>query len=121
MQVRRLDDNWDFCFGRGSQNHISGIEAVGQAIKQRLLLLYAEWWEDLKDGLPLWEQILGTSGSEENRQAVDIIIRDRISGTEGVQSVTSFESSFERRHYKFTASVETIYGSLTISSEEVQM
>ena len=101
--------------------NISGIEAVAQAIKQRLLLLYAEWWEDLKDGLPLWEQILGTSGSEENRQAVDIIIRDRISGTRGVQSVTSFESSFERRHYKFTATVETIYGSLTISSEEVQM
>ena len=69
MQVRRLDDNWDFCFGRGSQNYISGIEAVGQAIKQRLLLLYAEWWEDLKDGLPLWEQILGTSGSEESRFA----------------------------------------------------
>ena len=92
MQVRRLDDNWDYCFGRGSQNYISGIEAVGQAIKQRLLLLY-----------------------------VDIIIRDRISGTEGVQSVTFFESNYERRHYKFTATVETIYGSLTISSEEVQM
>lgn len=121
MQVRRLDDNWDYCFGRGSQNYISGVEAVGQAIKQRLLLLYAEWWEDLTDGLPLWEQILGTSGSDENRQAVDIIIRDRISGTEGVQSVTSFESSYERRHYKFTATVETIYGSLNISSEEVQM
>ena len=83
-------------------------------------MLYAEWWEDLEDGLPLWEQILGTSGSDENRQAVDIIIRDRISGTEGVQAVTAFESSFERRYYKFTATVETIYGTLTFSSEEVQ-
>lgn len=121
MKVRRLDADWDYCFGRGAQNYISGVEAVGQAIKQRLLLLYAEWWEDLEDGLPLWERILGTAGSEANRQAVDIIIRDRISGTEGVQSVSSFESSFERRHYKFTATVDTIYGSLDISSEEVQL
>ncbi|MDY6148964.1 MAG: hypothetical protein SPI35_08120 [Porphyromonas sp.] len=120
MLVRRLDTDWDYCFGRGQQNYITGIEAVGQAIKQRLLLLYTEWWEDLEDGLPLWQRILGTSGSDENRQAVDIIIRDRISGTDGVKSVTFFESSYERRHYKFLATVETIYGSLDISSEEVQ-
>lgn len=121
MKVRRLDNNWDYCFGRGQQNYLSGVDAVAQAIKQRLLLLYAEWWEDIEDGLPLWEKILGTSGSEENRQAVDIIIRDRISGTEGVQSVSEFNSTYERRIYKFTASIETIYGSLEFSSEEVRL
>lgn len=121
MKVRRLDNNWDYCFGRGQQNYLSGVDAVAQAIKQRLLLLYSEWWEDIEDGLPLWEKILGTSGSEENRQAVDIIIRDRISGTEGVQSVSEFNSTYERRIYKFTASIETIYGSLEFSSEEVRL
>ena len=117
MKYRRLDDDWDYCFGRGQQNYLTGAEAVAQAIKSRLLLLYHEWWEDLEDGLPLWERILGTSGSDENRQAVDIIIRDRISGTEGVHTVTAFESSFERRNYKFTATVDTIYGTLYISNE----
>lgn len=121
MKVRRLDANWDYCFGRGQQNYISGVDAVGQAIKQRLLLLYFEWWEDLEDGLPLWEKILGTSGGPENRQAVDIIIRDRISGTEGVQSVISFESTFEKRIYKFSASIETIYGTLEMNNEEVRL
>lgn len=121
MKVRRLDVNWDYCFGRGQQNYISGVDAVGQAIKQRLLLLYSEWWEDLEDGLPLWEKILGTSGGPENRQAVDIIIRDRISGTEGVQSVISFESTFEKRIYKFSASIETIYGTLEMNNEEVRL
>lgn len=119
MKVRRLDNNWDFCFGRGAQNYITGADAVAQAVKQRLLLLYSEWWEDLEDGLPLWEQILGSSGSDENRQAVDIIIRDRISGTEGVQSVIEFASTYERRNYKFSATIETIYGSAEIYSEEV--
>lgn len=117
MIYRRLDDDWDYCFGRGKQNYISDIDAVGQAIKTRLLLLYGEWWEDLSDGLPLWERILGTNGSEENRQAVDLIIRDRISGTDGVSAVIQFESTFEKRIYKFTATVETIYGTLQISNE----
>ncbi len=117
MKYRRLDDNWDYCFGRGQQNYLTGVDAVAQAIKSRLLLLYHEWWEDLGDGLPLWERILGTSGSEENRQAVDLIIRDRISGTDGVSSVLQFDSSYERRIYKFKATVETLYGTLYISNE----
>ena len=34
MQVRCLDDNRDYCFGRAFQNYIGGVEAVGQAIMQ---------------------------------------------------------------------------------------
>lgn len=117
MKYRRLDDNWDYCFGRGQQNYLTDIEAVAQAIKSRMQLLYAEWWEDLTDGLPLWERILGTSGSEKNRRIVDIIIRDRIAETDGVLSVLSYESSYERRIYKFTATVETMYGTLAITNE----
>lgn len=119
MKNRRLDDNWDYCFGRGAQNYITGADAVAQAVKSRLLLLCHEWWEDLEDGLPLWDKILGSSGSVKNRQAVDLIIRDRISGTSGVLAVTEFSSTYERRNYKFSATVETIYGIIYLSSKEV--
>ncbi len=118
MRYRRLDENWDYCFGRGKQNYISGLNAVVQAIKSRLLLLYQEWWEDQEDGLPLWEEILGSSGSEEHRKVVDIIIRDRISGTEGVLAVTEYESSYENRQYIFQATVESVYGSFYLSNSE---
>lgn len=118
MKNRRLDENWDYCFGRGQQSYLTGLDAVAQAIKSRLLLLYKEWWEDQEDGLPLWERILGASGGEENRKAVDLIIRDRISNTTGVVAVTEYSSSYERRNYTFTATVETLYGSLYISSGE---
>lgn len=118
MINRRLDENWDYSFGRGRQNYISGVDAVTQAVKSRLLLLYQEWWEDREDGLPLWPDILGSSGSEENRKAVDIIIRDRISGTEGVLAVTEYESEYADRRYVFRATVESIYGSFYLSNEE---
>lgn len=118
MLYRRLDENWDYCFGRGRQNYISGLDAVVQAIKTRLQLLKEEWWEDQNDGLPLWQEILGSSGSEDHRAAVDIIIRDRISGTAGVLAVTEFESQYQNRQYIFEATVESIYGSFYLSNKE---
>lgn len=118
MRNRRLDENWDYCFGRGQQNYLTGVEAVGQAIRSRLLLLFKEWWEDRNDGLPLWEEILGSSGSAEHRQAVDLIVRDRISGTDGVLAVLEYQSEYQDRKYLFEATVETIYGSLYLSNRE---
>ena len=118
MLNRRLDENWDFCFGRGRQNYISGLDAVVQAIKTRLQLLKEEWWEDQNDALQLWQETLASSGREEHRAAVDIIIRDRISGTPGVLAVTEFESQYQDRQYIFEATVESIYGSFYLTNKE---
>lgn len=46
MIYRRLSKDWDYTFGNGTSNYIKGAEAVAQAIKSRLLLLYGEWWEE---------------------------------------------------------------------------
>ena len=120
MIYRRLSKEWDYTFGNGVSNYVNGAEAVGQAIKSRLLLLYGEWWEDQEDGLPLWQKIMGTSGRPENQQAVDLIIRDRISETEGVLAIIAWTSSFENRNYVFRALVETKYGTLSVTNEEVK-
>lgn len=120
MIYRRLSKGWDYTFGNGTSNYIKGAEAVAQAIKSRLLLLYGAWWEDQEDGLPLWQKILGSSGRPENQQAVDLIIRDRISETEGVLAITAWTSSFENRNYVFQALVETKFGALSVSNEEVR-
>jgi hypothetical protein len=120
MLYRQLDADGDYMFGYGKKSYLEGVSAVAQAIKTRLLLLYAEWWEDREDGLPLWERILGTSGSDENIQAVDYIIKDRIQKTDGVLSVSAYTSDFnhDRREYGFRCVVETLYGSLIISTLE---
>lgn len=116
MIYRQLDDNGDYIFGHGKRAYLEGVDAVAQAIKTRLLLLYHEWWEDLEDGLPLWEKIMASSGQPSNIKAVDFIFRERIQGTTGVLSILGYESSFENRHYTFRCAVETLYGSLVISN-----
>ena len=120
MKNRRLTDNWDYTFGHGINDYLTGVEAVAQAIKSRLLLLYHEWWEDLEDGLPLFEKILASSGREENITAVDIIIKDRIATTKDVLAVLSFSSDLDRnsRVYKFSANVDTVYGTLFVTNKE---
>lgn len=123
MKYRRLDENWDYVFGHGKTDYLTGREAVGQAVKSRLLLLYGEWWEDLEDGLPLFERILASSGSDANKKAVDIIFARRIGDTTGVLNVSWYESSFDRnkRAYDFSCQVDTVYGELYVSNvREVQ-
>lgn len=118
MRYRRLDSSWDYCFGRGVKDYMTGVEAVAQAIKSRLLLLYGEWWENTTDGLPLFQRILGVPATDDNLQAIDLIIRERILGTTGVMSILGYESSFVKRKYTFKATVETLYGTLMVTNGE---
>lgn len=122
MIYRRLDVNGDYVFGRGKHDYVSGVEAVAQAIKTRLLLLYQEWWEDKEDGLPLFERILGASGNTNNIKAVDYIFKERIQNTTGVLSLLGYDSYYDNnnRKYIFIASVETLYGELVISNTELE-
>ena len=118
MKHRRLDADWDYCFGHGKQDYLEGRETVAQAIKTRLLLLYGEWWEDQEDGLPLFQKILAGSARESNLEAIDLIFRERIGNTPGVLAILRFDSSFgpDKRDYEFNCDVETIYGTLYVSN-----
>jgi hypothetical protein len=105
-------------FGRGSQNLTYGNYAVGQAIQTRLKLLKGEWFEDTEDGLPLFQQILGTKSTKNNLQIIDSLIRERILNTTDVTEIIEYSSSSsnEDRTYTFTAKVNTTYGIVTISN-----
>jgi pantothenate kinase-related protein Tda10 len=115
ITYRKLDSNGDYIFGQPSIEFLTDTDAVAQAIKTRLLLLYSEWWESTTDGTPFWQEILGASGV--NKSSVDGILQERILGTTGVNSISSFLSTYTNRKYTFTASVITDYGTtVTVSS-----
>lgn len=118
MRYRRLDDNDDYTFGQSSQDFYTGVDAVAQANYTRLKLLYAEWWEDLTDGLPLFENILGAPGSPKNKQAIDTLLTERILGTLNVKGIISFSSSIDPnvRSYSFQCTVNTAFGQVTIGN-----
>ena len=122
MIYRREDENGDYSLGTDSREFLSGSAAVAQAIITSLKLLVGEWWEDVNNGLPLWQSILGQPGSEVNKLSIDNIIRGRILETNlnGVQLVSSIDDYIgtydsSTRSYYFEAVVTTIYSeSVTI-------
>lgn len=116
MRYRKLTATGDMAYGQGNQDFHVDNEAVRQAIQTRLQLYKGAFWRDLNEGLPLFQSILGASGSQSNLDSIDNIIRQRVLGTQGVRSVVSLNSSFETeaRQYLFTATVQTIYSTTVI-------
>jgi len=115
MRYRKLSADGDYVFGQNKQDFYQGIDSITQAIKTNLLLLQGEWWEDTKDGLPLFQSIV----SQKNTTiGVDLLIKERISSTKGVQSVVDFKSSFDgvNRTYSYTATANTTDGITTVGS-----
>jgi len=128
MKYRRLDSSHDYCFGRGQGDYLEDtIEnpvAIAQAIKTRLMLYLGEWFLDIKDGLPLWQQILGQR--IKNKSIVDEIITNRIKGLltpdnqYAVTGVSEVSSTYDEitREYEYSCVVDTIFGKLYITNAD---
>ncbi|WP_443873578.1 hypothetical protein [Megasphaera sp.] len=113
MIYRRLDANGDYTFGANGNCYLSGVEAVSQAIATRLKLLKYEWWEDLDDGLPLWQQII----AQRDKEAAEREIQDRISQTPHVINILAWNADWdnENRSLSIYAAVNTEYGTLEVN------
>jgi hypothetical protein len=131
MKYRKLDENDDYTFGfcvNQAKSHgrrdefYYDTEAVAQAVKTRLLLLYGEWWEDTSDGTPLFEEVLGHRFRSDGRPAmVDLVFSERITATQGVSEITFFDSGINpnTRGYWADITIKTIYDTefqLTLSA-----
>ena len=116
MTVRRLDSNGDIST-RGQQ-FITGQEEIAQTISTRLKLFLGEYFRDINDGTPWFQNILGKGQGLNQREA---IIRRRISQTDGVRQITSFNADFDlpTREYKIDVSVLTEFGEVSLTVEGV--
>ncbi|MBS9436902.1 hypothetical protein EAE91_06850 [Photorhabdus noenieputensis] len=114
MRYRREIDN-DYVFGRGEAGFlINSPEAVAQAVKTRLMLRSGEWFLDDREGTD-YDRVLGkgTSGF------YDLIIRQRILQTPGVEHITQYRSARnpETRKITITATIDTIYGQTGVTAD----
>jgi hypothetical protein len=118
-----LDANGDMQFGHGSADFwYNQVEAVGQAIKTRLLLFTGEWFLDITEGMP-WGgfplndfvvaqgQVLGTGTA----QIRDIAIKQRVLSTPGVLSIIEYSSNVIDRRFTVNMTVNTIYGATQLA------
>lgn len=110
LKYRKLDENGDMMFGHGNADFVSTAEAMQQVLKTRLSACQDEWWEGDAGALPFFDGILGSTDTDENREAIDLMVIDRIMDTRGVIGVSNVESSITDRRYSFNCSVQTVYG-----------
>lgn len=116
MRYRREDAEGDYTFGKGDNTFlINSPECVAQALKTRLQLWYGQWFLDVNEGTA-WMQSVS---DKQNSTAMELSMRQRILATRGVQSILSFDTTFRAfsRRAVFTVTVETLYGTTTITSE----
>lgn len=110
MKYRALDLDNDYSFGKSMQEFKIDSDAVVQAINTNLKLLKGEWWENIDEGFPLFQNVLANSGSSDHIKAVDILVKERILSTEGVKEIVGFNSVFVNRRYSASCSVKTKFG-----------
>jgi hypothetical protein len=112
MRYRRLDEFGDMTFGRSQGNFwINQPEAVGQLVMSRLRLNYGEWFANTADGTPWSALVLG----ERTQGTRDAVVRSRVFGTQGVQSMTGYNSVTDPnvRDWAAAMNLQTIYGPVT--------
>jgi len=116
ITVRALDANGDPLQGNGQNNFLSDVYAVAQIILTRLKLFQGEWWLNLNDGLPLFQSILGSSGSSRNIEIITNLISSRISQTPYVTGIVSFEVTFTNRQLLYSGTISTQFGLISVSN-----
>lgn len=82
-----LDENHDIFIRDSNLMMVSGNEAVGQLVKQRLMAYRGEWFLDQNVGVPWVQQVMVRPF---NAVVADAVIKDTILGTLGVREMLSF-------------------------------
>ncbi len=116
MRYRKLTANGDYSFGNGQLDFYRDVpEAVGQAVKTRILLWVGEWFLDTSEGTQFMLGILG----KHSKEVADRTIRDRVLKTQGVTNIETYESTIDpdSRLLTVTLTINTIYGPTKVQLE----
>lgn len=112
MKYRKLDNTGDYSFGSGLTDFIKDKEAIAQAIKTKILLFYGEWWEQIDDGIPMFQSILGAYDTNTVKLASNRLVIDRIQQVDGVTNVSEAKTDVIGRKLYLSYRVDTIYGQI---------
>lgn len=116
MTVRKLDDNNDIATS-GTQ-FISKQKEIAQTVKTRLMLFLGEYFRDINDGTPWFQDILGKG---QNLDVRDAAIKRRVLQSNGVLSIFEFNTDFDlqTRKYSVSMGIITPFGNELITVSDV--
>lgn len=112
----QLDKNFDPIWDPAAA--LIDLDAVAQAIRTRLLLFEGEWWEDLNEGTPMFQEILGQRATVNGQQIMSQALIARVSGTPYVSGVENASTTFsdKTRQLNFAATAQTSFGKVTVNA-----
>lgn len=112
MKQMKLDENWDLPLTNYNFPFVTGLDALVQKIKSRLLTFYGEWFLNVTVGIQYMDYVFIKNPSI---QVIEAIFADCIRNTTGVTKLVSMSSVFDRAERKLTTTftVETVYGTTT--------
>lgn len=119
MKYRKLTSTGDYSFGSGGNDYADGNEAVAQAIKTKLLLFYGEWWENLGEGIPMFQSVLGQTNPETIKSSLSMLVEQRIMEIQEVDSVKNIEIDYNRKNRTISMEVDATTTSGEIVNVEV--
>lgn len=117
MRTRRLDENWDWTFGRSRDDYAETTESIEQRILQILRCFTNDWVHDLSYGTN-WFGLMEKPVQWAN---LETAIKTAILAEYGVSSIDSFELGFDPQTRKATYTVEVndIYHNTTTVTSTV--
>ena len=118
MRVRKLDSSGDIV--TNGETWLKDAESIAQTVKTRLKLFVGEYFRDVTEGVPWFENADGTPGifgKGYSLTQVERILKRRILQTEGVLKLLSFSTDFNNseRRLSVECTILTTYGEATFS------
>lgn len=117
MKNRKFTADGDYSFGAGMNDYVSADKAVAQAVKSKILLFYGEWWEDVGQGIPMFQNFLGQTNPETIKNSLADILRKRALEVEGVKSVKNVEVNIN----KYTRTMDFIIDVITTNDTTISV
>jgi hypothetical protein len=106
--VQQNDANNDPIEGPNGPVFIADLDAVAQIIYTTLRLLLGEWFQNLTIGFPLFQSLIGASGSPTDQAGVMLIIQQIVD--------FSFEFNSATMASTFSAVVSSAFGNIVITN-----
>jgi len=94
-----LDSSGDLLIENYDLNVVENIDQVAQNLAIRLRFFLNEWFLDITQGLPYYQEILIKSP---NQIRVESLIKNEILETEGINELLSFSSTYDEENRKFS-------------------
>lgn len=105
MIFRNLDENHDWCFGKGKNDMTRENKAIGLNIKTRIMSWVGDCFFDEGAGIDWWNRL----GSKNQRGLLEMDLKRIILQSEGVTGLMSFTTNVTGRKFTASYSVMTEY------------